>query len=77
MQRGPLVYCAEAADNNGSVSSLSITGNPLFGERFEKGILQGVVLLDVKSGNSKMTLIPYYAWANREVGAMKVWFPVQ
>ncbi len=77
VQRGPLVYCAEAADNNGRVSSLSITGNPLFGERFEKGILQGVVLLDVKSGNSEMTLIPYYAWANREIGAMKVWFPVQ
>ncbi len=77
VQRGPLVYCAEAVDNNGETLSLSISENPAFMERFEKDILQGIVLLDIKSGNSAMTLIPYYAWANRKVGEMKVWFPVQ
>ncbi|XBQ38635.1 hypothetical protein ABNG14_42775 [Streptomyces rapamycinicus] len=24
-----------------------------------------------------MTAIPYYAWANREPGAMRVWIPVR
>ncbi|NUS84004.1 MAG: hypothetical protein HOY75_15000, partial [Streptomyces sp.] len=24
----------------------------------------------------RVTAIPYYAWANREAGAMRVWIPV-
>ncbi|MEU1791589.1 hypothetical protein ABZ553_38080 [Streptomyces sparsogenes] len=24
----------------------------------------------------RVTAIPYYAWANREAGAMRVWLPV-
>ena len=77
VQRGPLVYCAEAADNDGSVSALAITENSGFGEKFETDILQGTMFLYGKSGENKVTLIPYYAWANREVGAMKVWFQLQ
>jgi DUF1680 family protein len=77
LQRGPVVFCAEAADNNGSVSGLSVSANPTFSERFEQGTLQGTMFLHLNSGESRIVLLPYYAWANREAGEMKVWFPVQ
>jgi uncharacterized protein len=77
VQRGPLVCCAEAADNMSSFLSLALTEKSGFEERFEADILQGALFLNVKSGKNQVNLIPYYAWANREVGAMKVWFPLE
>ncbi len=29
----------------------------------------------IKSGTKRLTLIPYYAWAHRGEGPMKVWLP--
>ena len=29
----------------------------------------------VTSGKGRISLVPYYAWANRGEGRMKVWFP--
>jgi len=77
VQRGPLVYCAEGIDNQGQALSLTLAENPEFSESFLRDTLQGVLFLASGSGNRKVTLVPYYAWANREIGEMKVWFPVE
>ncbi len=77
IQRGPLVFCAEAIDNDESISSLSITDSTVFKEKYEEGVLKGTLFISAAARSGEITLIPYYAWANREVGAMKVWFPLE
>ena len=77
LQRGPVVFCAEGVDNNGSLSGLSVSANPSFSEKFEPGTLQGTLFLHLNPGDNQIVFLPYYAWANRQVGEMKVWFPVQ
>ncbi|RFM34562.1 glycoside hydrolase family 127 protein [Chitinophaga silvisoli] len=85
IQRGPLVYCAEWKDNGGKVSNLFGLGDK-WDVVMEKGMLNGVVVLrgegkrvEVRDGvvdtrEEKVTLIPYYSWANRGEGEMSVWF---
>lgn len=66
---GPLVYCAEEADN-AQFSNIKIS-------KTEKLNVQPTTLLSNKINvlkSSNMTLIPYYLWSNRGVGNMKVWF---
>ena len=73
VQRGPLVYCMEQTDNKASYDEAKLEANSKFKERFEKNLLGGIVELKTGSGNKALTLIPYYAWDNREAGKMKVW----
>jgi DUF1680 family protein len=85
LQRGPIVYCAEWKDNAGKVSDLRITNNTVFKPVFDASLLNGVTVLKgsaVKkdSTNNKekavtITAIPYYSWANRGKGEMRIWFP--
>jgi len=70
VQYGPLVYCAEELDNERDVLEAGIHPSSRFESRFEPGLLGGV---NVLSGEG-LNLIPYYAWANREMGKMNVWF---
>jgi DUF1680 family protein len=85
VERGPLVYCAEWLDNDGRVSNLVLAdGSPLVAET-RPDLLSGVVVikgeaeaLSEKGGRiitekKAVTLIPYYAWANRGKGEMTVW----
>jgi uncharacterized protein len=91
--RGPLVYCAEGKDNNGSVLSLSTdrTDVPSVAA-YEPDLLSGVRKITVKGMRTEdngqlysdvpqvvtpctITLIPYYAWANRGENEMRVWLP--
>ena len=74
-QRGPLVYCAEAVDNGGRALDLRIADAAVFAAEFRPDLLNGVVVLRGVSGGRNITLIPYYAWANRGPGEMRVWFP--
>src|SRR5260221_5246318 len=89
LQRGPLMYCAEWPDNDGSVSNLILPETATLSSEFKPDLLQGVtvikseasaVLID-PSGNSvssvkqEFTAIPYYAWAHRGKGEMVVWIP--
>ena len=76
VQRGPLVYCLEEADNPEDFDSLRITEDMQFTERFEPELLRGVVSLSATSGGRTLKWIPYYAWDNREAGQMKVWVPL-
>jgi len=67
---GPLVYCAEEVDNAADVLELSIGAEDRFTSHFEQGLLGGVNVVE----GAGMKMVPYYSWANREVGKMNVWF---
>ena len=89
LQRGPLVYCVEGADNNGKAWDLIMPDNAEFKTSFQKDLLEGVVTVqfqaptlqignDGRSVSTEMktiTAIPYYAWCNRGQNAMQVWLP--
>jgi DUF1680 family protein len=70
VQYGPLVYCAEEIDNEVDVLNAGITAESGFDAGFDPDLLGGVNILR----GQELVLIPYYVWANREVGKMNVWF---
>ena len=70
VQYGPVIYCAEEVDNQVDVLDARIKSNPDFKEHFNPGLLGGVNMLEGEG----LILIPYYAWANRDIGKMNVWF---
>jgi uncharacterized protein len=82
---GPLVYCAEQADNTDQLSEIAIADNEEFLPE-KKNILsnqvnslQGNAYINPEKENDdlkyKLALIPYYTWSNRGIGKMRVWFP--
>lgn len=83
--RGPLVYCAEGVDNGGSVDHFSLSKLPeadkINSFPIEEGLLKNVTALEVPFESEKaieqVRMIPYYAWNNRDEGAMMVWFPLK
>jgi uncharacterized protein len=89
LQRGPIVYCAEWADNEGKASNILVPADASFTSEFKPDLLNGVTVIksevpiiniDPKGQNitttkRTFTAIPYYAWANRGKGEMVVWFP--
>ncbi|WP_233878156.1 glycoside hydrolase family 127 protein [Dyadobacter sp. CY323] len=72
IERGPVLYCAEGHDNNGKALTIPISQIDTFTPHYQKDMLGGINLL--RSSDSKTTLIPYYAWANRGANEMTVWF---
>ena len=40
---------------------------------FDADLLGGIVRIDGETAGQPFRLIPYYGWANREAGRMKVW----
>jgi DUF1680 family protein len=91
IQRGPLVYCVEGADNAGEVWNLIIPENPTFGTQKSSIMDESVIAvqakllrveaaadgLNVKTEPQLVTAIPYYTWANRGKGPMQVWLPAK
>lgn len=85
LQRGPLVYCAEWADNGGPIRDLALPNDSELVAEWAPGLLNGVVVLkgralrwDEGAGGptgQDFTAIPYYAWAHRGPGEMLVWIP--
>lgn len=89
VERGPLVYCAEGADNGGRATNILLPANVSFSEEFKAGMLNGVGVIEtmalaiqvsadktmVTTEKKPIVLIPYYAWANRGEGEMEIWFP--
>ncbi len=69
IMRGPIVYCVEGRDAERSLDSISLSSEPSLTARFEPGLLGGVVAIR----GTGFTAIPYYAWANRGAGPMRVW----
>jgi hypothetical protein len=69
VQRGPMIYCTEWKDNGGKVSNLVLPEKDNLATKYRPDLLGGVMTLN----GAGMTLIPYYAWANRGKGEMTVW----
>jgi uncharacterized protein len=74
IQRGPIVYCAEAIDNGGNTLQIALPHNAEFQTEFHNELLGGInVISTINQQNKPVTLIPYHAWANRTPGEMIVW----
>lgn len=73
VMRGPLVFCAEEVDNKQSYDKMELNNNSQFAESYNANLLNGIEQIQVQTGNTSFSLIPYYAWDNREAGRMKVW----
>ncbi len=74
IQRGPLVYCTEEADNAGSdLKCLCLNNKNTFKLSEGAGKLYGMKLIKTNLNGDILTFIPYFAWDNREPGMMKVW----
>jgi DUF1680 family protein len=90
IQRGPILYCAEWPDNPGGVRSALLPDDARFATLYQPQKLNGIVLIQapalaisrtedggLSEKNQVLTLIPYYAWANRGRGEMAVWIANQ
>lgn len=90
LQRGPLVYCVEGADNNGAAWNLLLPSTSTFTTANATILNEPVVTIkteapvltvakdrmSVNTEKKQITAIPYYAWANRGRNEMQVWLPV-
>lgn len=88
IERGPLVYCAEGADNDGPVLNRVLPDDAVLTPEFRPDLLGGVAVLrgaaksvgreangSVMVKPADITLIPYYAWNHRGANEMAVWLP--
>jgi DUF1680 family protein len=89
IQRGPIVYCAEGVDNGGRVLNIALPDGAKLERWFRPDLLGGVTIITAKAvavetGAEGGTItqrphpfmaVPYFAWANRGPGEMRVWFP--
>lgn len=93
IQRGPLVYCLEEADNGGELHNLSLPHDGTFREVVGSGVLAGKTLLEVEgwrvpapaehsplystarplAEKQRLIFIPWFSWANRGEGEMRIW----
>ena len=96
VQRGPLVYCLEEADNSRNLHAVRLGGADAsrFTTRWKPDKLGGIVELqspglretdegwdetlysadrEIRTVPARLTWIPYYSWANRAPGEMRVW----
>lgn len=79
IQRGPIVYCLEEADNPEGFDSLRLTEDAQFDlVPLDKRQWWGHALTEITAhaGAQTLTFIPYFAWDNRAAGKMKVWIPL-
>lgn len=91
LQRGPIVYCAEALDNEGNAWNLVAEGNERITEQADRIQNEPIIALrrkvtvvkpsmDGLSTNAHpgmLKAIPYYTWANRDCYEMQLWLPTR
>jgi len=89
LQRGPLVYCIEGADNDGKAWNIVFPNNASIVEKPMQVLTEKVIGLSASlpslqinaAGDNVQTIykeviaIPYYTWCNRGSNQMQVWFP--
>ena len=85
--RGPLVYCAEDADNDNDVVQRffipEMNESAIETMKINEGALKNIISLAVPAKkitdegviDTKMNMVPYYAWNNRGEKSMIVWTP--
>jgi DUF1680 family protein len=91
IQRGPIVYCIEGADNNGKAWNIIVPANTVFKTIDYKVLDENVKALtadlpvvivnedglSLRTETKKIIAIPYYTWANRGKNEMQVWLPTK
>ena len=91
IERGPLVYCVEGADNNGKAWNILLPENTQFNVVPHQVLDENVLAVEasvpvvsvsqdgkaVNTENKKIIAIPYYTWANRGKNEMQVWLPTK
>ena len=89
LERGPVVYCAEAVDNGGRAFNLVLPDDAKLEARERPDLLGGVTVVTGRAlalqptddGRSVVTreqdflAVPYHVWAHRGDGEMAVWLP--
>jgi len=78
LMRGPLVYSIEAVDNpEADIPKLILPPKAELESQHCADLLGGVTVIttQARAGGKpfRMTAVPYYAWNNRDKGAMTVW----
>ena len=86
LERGPVVYCVEEADNGPDLFRLVLDDNATLAPEFRPDLLGGVTVLtgpatrvvrhrgaSVRTEPAELMAIPYHAWCNRGAGKMNVW----
>ena len=85
VERGPVVYCFEGADNPKGVANLILPPDAELQSEYHGDLLGGIVTLtgrgQIRQDGKKnledidVVAIPYYAWAHRGKNEMAVWIP--
>jgi len=89
LERGPIVFCAEGSDNGGRALNLVLPDDAELEHWYRPDLLGGVAIVTAKaaavdrSADGKILdqtiqpfmAVPYFAWANRGSGEMRVWLP--
>jgi len=70
IEYGPLVYCAEEIDNETVFDQITVTSQNVYTVEMKSDLLMGINVIN----DGTATFIPYYAWSNRGVGRMKIWW---
>ena len=83
LQRGPVVYCLEGADNGKDIGYFFLPPDAALAAEHKADLLGGVTVIKGKAMVRQMegeaakpadfTAIPYYAWDHRDPGPMTVW----
>ena len=90
VERGPIGYCAEWPDNPFNIHSVLVNRTPSFNVLEKPELWKGINQIEtqaqslsydqegkLKVKDVNLTLIPYYAWAHRGEGDMRVWLPIE
>ena len=78
LERGPLVYALESADNDTPVLDLALPDSSQLQAEHQSKLLGGLTTirgqaLEKDGGAVEFSAIPYYAWGHRGEGQMTVW----
>lgn len=73
-ERGPIVYCVEAADQSEglAIATLRLPADATIATTRVEGLPEGTVALELGAA-PRVVAIPYALWGNRSLGAMAVW----
>ena len=84
LQRGPIVYCLEAADNGNHLPHAYLPADAQCTAEHRDDLLGGVTVIRTqgkirRTGGADTPIdllaVPYHAWDHREPGPMRVWIP--
>lgn len=76
LQRGPLVYCVEWTDYpDGNLDGLVLESTTKLSPSYDRSFPGRTITLTGIQNTGTFTAIPYFGWANRGPGDMKVWIP--